>query len=151
MNILGNFKSLLFSYFWYQRTIDVLDTENKPVSGKIRTWSWSPPLLAKCLFLLQIHPVAGVQGEPQLWGDLAGRRQTRVREQRVLQVKQTRAGRIFDRIPDIHVFLYWIFDFNDFFFRIFPTIFFLGKKKRYPAGYPVLKIQTIRPETVSDI
>ena len=33
----------------------------------------------------------------------------------------------------------------------FPDDFFLGKKKRYPAGYPVLKIQTIRSETVSDI
>ena len=41
MNILDNIKSLLFCFhtFGVRRTIDVLDSENQPGSGKIRTGS----------------------------------------------------------------------------------------------------------------
>ena len=41
INILDNFKSLFFCFhsFSVRRTIDVLDKENQPVSGKIRTVS----------------------------------------------------------------------------------------------------------------
>ena len=41
VNILANFKTLLFCFhaFSVRRTIDVLDSENQPGSGKIRTGS----------------------------------------------------------------------------------------------------------------
>ena len=41
MNILDNIESLLFCFhtFGVRRTIDVLDSENQPGSGKIRTGS----------------------------------------------------------------------------------------------------------------
>ena len=42
MNILDNFESLLFYTFGVRRTIDVLDSENQPGSGK--NWSGSGAL-----------------------------------------------------------------------------------------------------------
>ena len=41
MNILDNFKIILFCYhtFGVRRTIDVLDSENQPRSGNIQTGS----------------------------------------------------------------------------------------------------------------
>ena len=44
MNFLGNLLVFFFVFFCVRRSIDVLDPENQPGSGKILTWSGSRAL-----------------------------------------------------------------------------------------------------------